>query len=157
MVTLIGMFYGAKKFNLIKIIIIYCIKSCLLISLLYGLIFYFLADQIIPIFVNANESPQVISFGVSYFKIFAFAVPFICLGMIGGRVMQGLGKSYPMFILTCLRVIIISCSLAWYFIEKLNMPLEFAWIAILISCISSSIISIIWMLFVIKKANLKRS
>jgi len=157
MVTLIGMFYGAKKFNLIKIIIIYCIKSCLLISLLYGLIFYFLADQIIPIFVNANESPQVISFGVSYFKIFAFAVPFICLGMIGGRVMQGLGKSYPMFILTCLRVIIISCSLAWYFIEKLNMPLEFAWIAILISCISSSIISIIWMLFVIKKTKLKRS
>ena len=157
MVTLIGMFYGAKKEKLIKDVIKYSIQSCLFISIIYTLIFYFFADNIIPVFVKNSESQQVINIGVSYFKIFAFAVPFIAIGMIGGRVMQGLGKAYPMFILTCLRVIIISCSLAWYFIEKLNKPLEYAWLAILISCITSSIISITWMFIELKKMNLKNS
>jgi Na+-driven multidrug efflux pump len=146
MVTLIGMFYGAKKNNQIKEIIRYSIKSSFFISIIYSLIFYFFSDNILSVFIKENESIRVIDIGVSYFKIFSFAVPFISIGMIGGRVMQGFGKAYPMFIITCLRVIIISCSLAWYFIEKLNKPIEFAWYAILISCIISSIVSIIWML-----------
>ena len=154
MVTLIGMFFGAKKYNLINQIILYSIRSCICISILYGFIFYFLSDYILPIFVKSSESIEVINIGISYFKIFAFAVPFIAIGMIGGRVMQGLGKAYPMFIITCLRVIIISCTLAWYFIEKLNKPIEYAWYAILISCIVSSIISISWMFLELKKIKL---
>ena len=66
--------------------------------------------------------------------------------------MQGLGKGYPMFIITCLRVIVISCSLAYVFIVYLNKPLYFAWYAILISCTFSSLIAMIWMLII--KRNL---
>ena len=142
------------EYNLINQIILYSIRSCICISILYGFIFYFLSDYILPIFVKSSESIEVINIGISYFKIFAFAVPFIAIGMIGGRVMQGLGKAYPMFIITCLRVIIISCTLAWYFIEKLNKPIEYAWYAILISCIVSSIISISWMFLELKKIKL---
>ena len=114
--------------------------------------------MIFPIFFNNNSNLEfinqaeiVINIGIGYFKIFAFAIPFITLGMICSRVMQGLGKAVPMFIITCLRVIIISCSLAWYFIEILDKPIEFAWFAILISCIISSLISFIWMLIELKK------
>ena len=71
--------------------------------------------------------------------------------MICSRTIQGLGKSYPMFIITCLRVIIISCSLGWYFIVIKDKPIEFAWLSILISCISASIISSIWLLFEFRK------
>ena len=96
--------------------------------------------NIIPIFINTNTDPVnaqlVIDIGIGYFQIFAFAVPFITLTMICSRTIQGLGKSYPMFIITCLRVIIISCSLAWYFIIYKNEPVEYAWISILISCIN---------------------
>ena len=155
MVTLVGMFYGAKRYDLIINIVIYCIKYSLLISIAFGLIFYFFSGNIFPIFINDLSNPNlelnVIYIGISYFKIFSFAIPFITVGMICSRVIQGLGKSYPMFIITCLRVIIISCSLAWYFIVILHKTVEYAWLAILISCIISSIISIFWLIVEIKK------
>ena len=145
------MFFGAKKYDLINTTLLYCIKCSLLISILFGLIFYFFSYKIFPIFITDIE---VINIGVGYFNIFSFAIPFITLSMICSRVIQGLGKSYPMFIITCLRVIIISCSLAWYFIEIKNMDLIYAWIAILISCIISTFISVIWLLFELKKIRL---
>ena len=158
-VTILGMFYGAKKHELIRIVVLYCIKCSLFISVLFGLIFYFFGENIFPIFINNNKNillaNNVINIGISYFRVFAFAVPFITIGMICSRVIQGLGKSYPMFIITCLRVNVISCSLAYYFIVIKEKPVEYAWISILISCILSSIISTIWMLIEIRKAQLK--
>ena len=149
MVTLIGMFYGAKKYNLIDTVYYYCIKIGIVVSLVFGLIFYTSSKFMLSLFTNDN---LIINLGYDYFKIFAFAVPFITITMISSRCMQGLGKGYPMFIITCLRVIIISCSLAYYFISYLNKPLVYAWYSVLISCISSAIISFVWFLFVKKRS-----
>ena len=151
MVTLVGMFYGAKKYNLIKRVLKHCIKYALIVSIIFSMIFYFLSDRILSVFINDQN---VINIGVSYFNIFSFAIPFITLTMISSRVIQGLGKSYPMFIVTCLRVIIISCSLGWYFIVIDNKPLEYAWIAILISCVIAAIISFIWLIFELRKLKI---
>ena len=148
MITLVGMFYGAKRYDLIYTVLIHCIKYTLMISVLFGVFFYFLSYKIFPIFINDTD---VINIGISYFNIFSFAIPFVTLSMICSRTIQGLGKSYPMFIITCLRVIFISCSLGWYFIEIKNMPIEYAWISILISCISAAIISSIWLIFELRK------
>ena len=149
MVTLIGMFYGAKKYNLIDTVYYYCIKIGIVVSLVFSLIFYTSSKFMLSLFTNDN---LIINLGYDYFKIFAFAVPFITITMISSRCMQGLGKGYPMFIITCLRVIIISCSLAYYFISYLNKPLVYAWYSVLISCVSSAIISFIWFLFVKKRS-----
>ena len=151
MVTLIGMFYGAKKFNLIDKIFYYCMKLGIIISLIFGLLFYSSSKFILSLFTN---DLLIIDLGYNYFKIFAFAVPFITITMISSRCMQGLGKGYPMFIITCLRVIIISCSLGWYFIVMNNKPLVYAWIAILISCAVSAIISFIWLIFELRKLKI---
>ena len=136
---------------MIYIVLFYCIKCALAIAIVFSLIFYFLSYKIFPVFIN---DVNVINIGVGYFNIFSFAIPFITLGMICSRVIQGLGKSYPMFIITCLRVIIISCSLAWYFIEIKKMPLEYAWYSILVSCVISSLVSVIWLFFEIKKLKI---
>ena len=151
MVTLIGMFYGSKKYHLIDSIFLYCMKVGIIISTIFGLIFYFYSKFILSLFTN---NQLIINLGYEYFQVFAFAVPFITITMISSRCMQGLGKGYPMFIITCLRVIIISCSLAYYFINYLNKPLVYAWYAILISCISASIISFFWFIYV-RKNSLK--
>ena len=143
MVTLIGMFYGARKFDLINYIFYYSIKVGIAISIIFGFIFYFLSQYMLSLFTN---DILIINIGADYFKIFSFAIPFVTITMISSRCMQGLGKAYPMFIITCFRVIIISCSIAYYFIILLNKPLSYAWIAILISCFLSSIISYVWFL-----------
>ena len=148
MITLVGMFYGAKSFDLIHTILAHCIKYTLIISILFGIFFYFLSYKILTLFIN---DINVINIGISYFNIFSFAIPFVTLSMICSRTIQGLGKSYPMFIIRCLRVIIISCSLGWYFIAIKNMPIEYAWFSILISCICAAIISSIWMIYELKQ------
>ena len=148
MITLVGMFYGAKRYDLIHTVLIHCIKYAIIISILFGLFFYFFSNKILPVFINDTD---VINIGISYFNIFSFAIPFVTLSMICSRTIQGLGKSYPMFIITCLRVILISCSLGWYFIEIKSMPIEYAWVSILISCISAAILSSIWLIFELKK------
>ena len=152
MITLMGMFYGAKRYDLIDNVIYFAIKISLSISIIYSIIFYLCSGFLLSLFTN---EPEIINIGIGYFQIFAFAVPFISIAMNCSRAMQGLGKAYPMFIITCLRVIIISCFLAHYFINYLNKPIEFAWIAILISCIVSAFISFIWLYKV--KNNLRIS
>ena len=150
LITIVGMFYGARKYDLINVVLKHCIKYALVISVSFGLFFFYFSNIILPIFINDSE---VIELGVSYFNIFSFAVPFVTLSMICSRTIQGLGKSYPMFIITCLRVIIVSCSLGWYFIVIKEKPIEFAWLSILISCICASIISIIWLIVELKKVK----
>ena len=149
LVTLVGMYYGAKRIDLINQIIFYGLRIGLSISFIFGIFFYTSSIYIFPIF---TDNPLIINIGVEYFKIFSFAIPLVTLTMICSRTMQGLGKGYPMFIITCLRVIVISCSLAYVFIVYLNKPLYFAWYAILISCTFSSLIAMIWMLII--KRNL---
>ena len=39
-VTLVGMFYGAKKFNLVKQITFYAIRSTILIGIIIGFLFF---------------------------------------------------------------------------------------------------------------------
>lgn len=151
MVTLIGMFYGAKKNHLLNNLIYFALKVSISISIIYAVFFLAFSENILSLFTNDNK---IISIGVGYFDVFAFAIPFISIGMTCSRAMQGLGKAYPMFIITCLRVIVISCCLGYYFINILNKPIDYAWIAILISCMISAIISFIWLISIKSRMNI---
>ena len=66
MVTLIGMFFGAKKYNLINDIFSYGIKAGIIISSIFGLIFYTSSEFILSLFTN---DINIIQIGKSYFKI----------------------------------------------------------------------------------------
>ena len=151
MVTLIGMFYGAKKNHLLNNLIYFSLKVSISISIIYAVFFLAFSENILSLFTNDNK---IINIGVGYFDVFAFAIPFISIGMTCSRAMQGLGKAYPMFIITCLRVIVISCCLGYYFINILNKPIDYAWIAILISCMISAIISFIWLISIKSRMNI---
>ena len=75
----------------------------------------------------------------------AFAYPFITVGMTCSRIMQGLGYAYPMLILTLFRVVVISASLASYFVLILEKPIYYAWVGTLISCVLTALVSVIWL------------
>ena len=148
LVTLVGMYFGAKRIDLISTIVKYSIQRGIMIACSFSLFFFFFTDDIITIFVHDK---QITELTVLYFKIMAFAYPFITIGMTSSRVMQGLGHSIPMFMLTLFRVIIISASLAWYFVIILKKPIYYAWIGTLISCMLTAIISIAWLKTIINK------
>ena len=142
MVTLVGMFYGANRIDLVSKIVIYGMKWSIIISVFFSAIFFIFIEKFIFLF---TDSPPIKYLAISYFKIFAFAFPFVAIGMTSSRVMQGLGHSIPMLILTIFRVIIISCLSSWYILYILNMEIEYAWYGMLFSAIATGIISFIWM------------
>ena len=147
-VTLVGMFYGAKKFNLVKQITFYAIRSTILIGIIIGFLFFVFSDNIVSVFSD-NINIQKIS--SQYLRYFVFGYPFVAISMISGRAMQGLGKGIPMLILTLLRVLVISLAFSFFFVFFLNKSIEWVWISQVISVIFSSFIAWLWLKYVFKK------
>ena len=147
-VTLVGMFYGAKKFNLVKQITFYAIRSTILIGIIIGFLFVIFSDNIVSVFSD-NINIQKIS--SQYLRYFVFGYPFVAISMISGRAMQGLGKGIPMLILTLLRVLVISLAFSFFFVFFLNKSIEWVWISQVISVIFSSFIAWLWLKYVFKK------
>ena len=149
LVTLVGMFYGAKRMDLVYQMVKYGISRAVIIALAFSLLFFFFIAKIIPVFTNDQK---IIELTIIYFKIMAFAYPFITIGMTSSRIMQGLGHANPMLILTLFRVVIISASLAWYFVIILGNPVHYAWVGSLISCILTSFIAVTWLFVIIRRS-----
>ncbi len=148
LVTLVGMFYGAQRYDLIFNIIKYGLTRSIVISLTFSIFFILFSHKVIPFFTNSSE---IIRLSVLYFSIMGFAYPFITVGMTCSRIMQGLGVAYPMFILTLFRVVIISASLAWYFVIVLGKPVHYAWFGTLISCILTACVSLFWLKLILSR------
>ena len=142
LVTVVGMFHGARRMDLVRQVIYYGMSRAALIGIVLGAIFYFNAEVIISVFTDDTD---VIVFGKDYVHILVFAYPFIAISMASGRILQGLGFGMPMLVITFLRVFLISVVLTVIFVYWLNKPIEWIWISMVISMISSAIVASVWL------------
>ena len=142
LVTLVGMFSGANRIDLVKDIVKYGLIRSVGISIVFSIFFTIFNQKIILGFTN---DINIINHAVEYFSVLVFAYPFITIGMTCSRVMQGLGYGTPTLILTILRVVVINSAFAWFFVVIQGKPVIFAWYSLLISCSITSVISILWM------------
>ena len=148
MVTLVGMFYGAKKLNLLNKVVYYGLQQAILIASIVGLFFYFFAENIFPIF---TDSENIINYGVEYLRIIVFSYPFVAIGMTSSRIMQGLGYGLPMLLLTSMRVILINVPLSLFFTFVLNKPISYVWYSMLISSFITASVAYPWLRINIRK------
>jgi len=148
LVTVVGMFFGAKKFNLIKDIVNYALIRSFSIGIFFCAIFYFLIDYII---IPFNTDQDSIKYLIQYFTIVPFAYPFITIGMNSSRIMQALGYGLPMLILTILRVLLINALLSFIFIIIYNNDITYIWYSIVLSSIITATIAYLWMKYINKK------
>ena len=151
LVTLVGMFSGANRIDLVKKIVKYGLTRSVGISILFSIFFSIFNRQIISGFTN---DPNIIKHAVEYFSVLVFAYPFITIGMTCSRVMQGLGYGAPTLILTILRVVVINSAFAWFFVIIQGKPVIYAWYSLLISCSITSVVSILWMRSKIKSFSM---
>jgi len=142
LVTLVGMFYGAKNFSAIRNVIFYGMKRSIGIASIISLSFYILAPYLIPIF---TKSQDIIQYGIINLRLTIFTYPFIAMGMTSGRVMQGLGKGVPMMITALLRVLIISVPLSLYFKFVLDKPIEYVWYSVIFSSVIATNVALQWL------------
>lgn len=148
LVTLVGMFYGAKRFNRLKATIRYGQLQAVMITSFIGLMYIIFAPQIISVFTDSEE---IIGIGVTYLRIISLAFPFIAIAITSNRSMQGLGITMPMLVITILRVLAISAPAAWLFSQVWNKPIEYVWFTMLGSTIISTTVAYIWMRIVVHR------
>ncbi len=148
LVTLVGMFYGAQRLDLVRMITSYAIRSCVLVAMAIGGLFFALAPEIVKGFSGEAAIRDV---GSQYLRYFVFGYPFVAVSMISGRALQGLGKGMPMLILTFMRVLLLSVALASYFVFVLGKTMEWVWIAQVVAVVVSAMLATAWLFATFRK------
>ena len=146
--TLVGMFYGAKDYANVKLIIKYGMLRSILVTTIGSMIIFILAPIIVKGFSNEPEIQQI---AITYLRLIVFVYPLISIGMTSGRVMQGLGMGLPMLVTTSIRVLGISAPLALYFNYILHKPIEWMWYAMMMSTVIAVSTATLWLKYALRK------
>ncbi len=139
--TVIGMFAGANRPDLVRSTAIYTYKWALFTAVLLGGIAFFLSEYIVRIF---TQDPTVIQIGTTYIHYIVFAFPFMSFGMTTGRILQGLGYGWPTLIITTVRVLLIGVLMSYVAVYLFDAPIEVVWISFVFGGAISNILSFIW-------------
>ena len=150
LVTLVGMFYGAKRLDLISNVIKDGLRYGVYIGLGSGLLFYIIAPYVFRIF---TDDPVVNAVAVSIIRTFAPVYWLIAIGMISGRALMGLGTGIPSLVITAIRVALVSGPFAYYFAVVLEKPYQWVWYASVIAIFIAAGTSITWLVLRVRKVH----
>ncbi len=149
--TLVGMFFGARDYEKLRWIVKYGITRSVIITFIGSASVFILA----PFIVQAFTTNQTIySQTVQYLRLITFVYPLVAVGMTSGRIMQGLGKGFPMLAITIMRVLGVSAPLALIFSFVYEKPVQWIWYSMMIATCISVIMAIIWLRYEFKKLEI---
>ena len=94
---LMGYNYGAKKYDRLVAVIKRAATIGTIIDVSFAVIFYFLADTWIRVFIN---DPEVIYYGVRIIHAMVVALPFIGIQMMLMTMFQSLGRAFESLIIS---------------------------------------------------------
>ena len=149
LVTLVGMFYGAKRYDLVRFIVRYALVRSISIGVAVSVVFFICAPYLAAIF---TDDPSVRSYSILYIRTVALAYPFFPLSMITGRCLQAVGNATPELVLTLMRVLLIAVPLAWAFVVWWDKPARWVWIAMVIASCTSAAVASVWLRLGMRKA-----
>ena len=154
LVTLVGMFYGAQRFDLINNVIKDGLRYGIFIGLGSGVFFYIIAPYVFKIF---TDDPIVNEVAVSIIRTFSPVYWLIAIGMISGRALQGLGTGVPSLVITAIRVAVVSGPLAYYFAVVLDKPYVWVWYGSVTAVFVAAGTSLTWLVVRSRKVQRKVS
>ena len=148
MMTLAGMFFGAKKFKLLKSTTWYSVRIGLLFTSSLAFIFFLFSPLFMSIF---TAEPLLIKLGTDFLRIMVFVLPLMAVGMTLTRTMQGMGLGLPGLVFSIVRLIIVSVPLAYVLVYIVGFGYLSVPIATIIGGIVSSTVAIVWYKVKIRK------
>ncbi|MFP4402995.1 MAG: MATE family efflux transporter [Candidatus Woesearchaeota archaeon] len=151
MLTMVGMYFGAKQKKLIKEIINYSLKISINYMLFLGIILFFFSQFFFKIFTN---EPQLLNLASNLMKINVFTFPLIATIILISKALQAMGDGISGLIIISSRIIIIFIPLSYLFVNILQLNYLSVAIAMVISAIISTIIAIFLLNKNYKKLNL---
>jgi putative MATE family efflux protein len=142
LVTLVGMYHGAGRRDLLRAIVRYALVRAIALGTLIGALSYLFAPTVVTIFTN---DPAIRELAVRYARTLAFAYPFMPISMLAGRVLQGLGRGTPELLLSLLRVVLVAVPLAWLTTFVLHRPAHWVWLAMVAGSLVSAATGASWL------------
>ncbi len=140
-VSVVGMFAGAGRVDLVRSTALYTYRWALLLATLIGVSAYLGSSAILGIFTTDAEA---IAIGHTYLGFMVFAYPMMAFGMTSGRLLQGTGHGLPSLMITGFRVLIVGIPLAYATVLLLDAPIEAVWASVLTGGLCSTVLSIWW-------------
>jgi len=140
-VSVVGMFAGAKRADLVRSTALYTYKWVVGISVVIGVAAYSGSDIIIGLFTDDARTLEV---GTSYLSYMVFAYPLMAFGMTTGRILQGLGHGMPSLVITFIRVLLIAMPAAYIAVYIFNAPMEAIWFFMISGGIVANLLAFIW-------------
>ncbi|MBR9676302.1 MATE family efflux transporter [Candidatus Woesearchaeota archaeon] len=148
--TLVGMFFGAKRYDLLKSIVWFAISRAVLFTTLIGVVFFLFPKLFLRIF---TPDQNLLSLGAPYLRIDTLTFPLMAVGMIISRAMQGMGYGLPGLIINLVRTVLVAIPLGYIFVFVLGFGyLSVAW-SMVIGGATANIVAIIWLGHKIRKLN----
>ena len=146
LVTLVGMFHGAKKHDLIKKLTRYTIKICVLFSIGMGFIFFLFPAIFLRVFTT---DPILLGLSSAYFRVSVFTFPFLAISIIISRAMQGKGSGIAGLITNVVNIFVVAIPFAYLFVFVLSY--NYLWVAFsrVLGSIGAAAIAFLWYKFVI--------
>ena len=148
LLTLIGMFYGAKRFDLVKSISWYGIKISILFTSAIGFLFFLFPWIFLRIF---TPDTTLLSIGSAYLRIEVFTFPLMAVSFNIARIMQGMGFGLPGFIINLVRIFFVAVPLAYIFVYILGFGYLSIAVAMVLGGIASNVVGIAWLKVKLKK------
>jgi putative MATE family efflux protein len=140
-VTVVGIFSGAGRADLVRRTTLYTYGWALAAASLLGVGAYLASGSIVGLFTDDAEA---LSVGTTYLAYAVFVYPLMSVGMTSGRILQGLGRGMPTLAITSLRVLGISIPLAYAGVYLGEAPPEWIWISFIIGALVADVIAVLW-------------
>jgi putative MATE family efflux protein len=153
-ITLVGMFFGAKRFDLLKEISWYGIGIAVLFTSLVGLVYFLFPLLSLKIF---TPDDVLLGLGVPYLRVNVFMLPLMAVGMLISRIMQGMGYGLPGFVINLVRVFVFGVPLAYIFVFILGYGYISIAVAMIIGGLASGVTAIAWLRLRLGKFNVSKT
>jgi len=142
LLTLVGMFYGAKRHDLVKSISWYGIGIGVLAAGAVGILFYGAPVIFLKIF---TQERLILMIGSAYLRVDVLTFPTMAIAMIISRVLQGMGFGFPGFFINAIRIFFVAVPLAYIFVFLSGYGfLSIAW-AMVAGGVTASLLAFWWM------------
>ena len=154
LLTLTGMFYGAKRFDLLEKITWYAIGISSGFSILIGILFFIWPETFLRMFTS---DATLLNLGSRYLMLDVFTFPLMAIVLTSTRALQGMGTGVPGFVANFVRIFVVAVPLAYLFVYVLDYGYLSIAYAMIAGGLSASLVSVIWLkiklIRVVKKAT----
>lgn len=141
MMTLAGMFYGARRKDLLKSTVCYSIRIGSLFMLGFALVFFAWPWIFLRIF---TPDPALLELASAYMRVEVFMFPIMGISLILSRAMQGMGMGMPSLVVNLVRVVLVAVPLAYVLIFRYGYGYLALPFSMIVGAVAGTTISVVW-------------